>query len=402
LATAVAVQVAAAVVAAGIASPATYYVSPTGNDANPGTEAQPWATFNRAWGTIARGDTLILLDGVYYQTLSPQLPQPDGRYVTIRAKNDGQAIIDGQGVRTPVEFADYKESSYVILDGIVARNGDLAVYYIRNHHVILRRCSGQNASLDENSAVFLVWATDVLIEDCVSSGTGRKQFLLFQSDRVTVRRSFAMPLRWDGRRFCAVWWPYTSSFEFYQTSNSIFENNIGYARADAYHFYVKTDGPLVENNRFLGNMALLAAKEPDGTLHPHPGPRPSGGDNCTWVQDWDAQRDVRTGFSIYPGGPLNNHVFQDNLAYGNATLALAFAGCCSTFTNGTLRRMTAMGNGADNPPSAGGASIRADILQEDLNRFSVVSDNKIDRVYDFNRVTSLTGGGARLRHRYVS
>ena len=45
---------------------ATYYLSPTGNNANAGTSAaSPWRTFAKAFGAMAPGDTLILLDGTY-------------------------------------------------------------------------------------------------------------------------------------------------------------------------------------------------------------------------------------------------------------------------------------------------------------------------------------------------
>ncbi len=44
---------------------ATYYVSPTGNDASPGTREQPWATPGVASRRLAPGDTLVLLGGRY-------------------------------------------------------------------------------------------------------------------------------------------------------------------------------------------------------------------------------------------------------------------------------------------------------------------------------------------------
>jgi hypothetical protein len=390
--------------AAGVAHAATYYISPTGNDSSAGTEAQPWATFNRAWNTVARGDTLVLLDGVYYQTLTPRLPAPDGRYITVRAKNEGLAVLDGQGVRSPVDIVDYLESSYLILEGLVARNGTDTVYSIRQDHIILRRCSGHDANLDGNSTVFLVWATDVVIEDCIGGGTGRKMFMAFVSQRVTFRRNLAMPTRWDGRRWCGMWWPYTAGFEFYQTSDSVMENNVGYARADAFHFYLASQADPVTNDRFVGNMAIYASRDPNGTLHqkPQQGTRPTGGDNCTWVMDWDDQPSVRAGYHIYPGGTLDNHLFQDNLAYGGGSIALGFSCAgCHPFTNSTLRRMTAFGNGLNGSTKVGGPSAHADMDRLDLDMFAVVQDNKIERVYNNGNMSAQTGTGARLRYRYV-
>jgi parallel beta-helix repeat protein len=44
---------------------ATYYVSANGNDSNPGTSAQPWATLQKATDTVRAGDTVWVTDGNY-------------------------------------------------------------------------------------------------------------------------------------------------------------------------------------------------------------------------------------------------------------------------------------------------------------------------------------------------
>ena len=41
------------------------YVSPTGSDSNPGTEAKPWQTMKKAFRSIEAGDTLYMRGGVY-------------------------------------------------------------------------------------------------------------------------------------------------------------------------------------------------------------------------------------------------------------------------------------------------------------------------------------------------
>ncbi len=44
---------------------ATYYVAPQGNDANPGTEGQPWRTIQKAANTVVAGDTVLVQPGYY-------------------------------------------------------------------------------------------------------------------------------------------------------------------------------------------------------------------------------------------------------------------------------------------------------------------------------------------------
>jgi hypothetical protein len=42
-----------------------YYVATNGNDANPGTQSQPWKTIKKATNTIIAGDTALVLSGSY-------------------------------------------------------------------------------------------------------------------------------------------------------------------------------------------------------------------------------------------------------------------------------------------------------------------------------------------------
>ena len=50
------------------ASATTYYVSPTGNDLNPGTINQPWTTPTKAAAAAQAGDTVNFRKGTYYGT----------------------------------------------------------------------------------------------------------------------------------------------------------------------------------------------------------------------------------------------------------------------------------------------------------------------------------------------
>ena len=55
-----------------IASAATYYVAPTGNDTYPGSITQPWLTWQKAFSTAQAGDTVYFRGGVY------NIPRTDG------------------------------------------------------------------------------------------------------------------------------------------------------------------------------------------------------------------------------------------------------------------------------------------------------------------------------------
>ena len=65
---------------------ASYYVSPTGDDSNPGTINKPWATWQKGFNSISPGNILYIRGGTYKPTAITQL---NGRYcgVAISGKN---------------------------------------------------------------------------------------------------------------------------------------------------------------------------------------------------------------------------------------------------------------------------------------------------------------------------
>ncbi len=76
---------------------ATYYVAPQGNDANPGTEGQPWRTLQHAANRITAGDEVIIMPGAYDERVV--LPRgksgsPEG-WIVFRSHLPGQAFIKG-------------------------------------------------------------------------------------------------------------------------------------------------------------------------------------------------------------------------------------------------------------------------------------------------------------------
>ena len=58
----------------------TYYISPTGNDGVSGTtEKQAWKNFSKTYSVLDAGDTLVLLDGTYFQSFKPEFGQLKGK-----------------------------------------------------------------------------------------------------------------------------------------------------------------------------------------------------------------------------------------------------------------------------------------------------------------------------------
>lgn len=76
---------------------ATYYVSPSGSDANPGSAAAPWRTVDRVnRASLAPGDTVLFQGGATFgdATLVPPSSGTSGSPVTFGSYGSGQATIN--------------------------------------------------------------------------------------------------------------------------------------------------------------------------------------------------------------------------------------------------------------------------------------------------------------------
>ena len=83
------------VLLAPIATGAEYHVAPHGSDANRGTEAQPFATLQRAVEQLKAGDTLLIHGGVYRETVRIPRSGHPGAPITLRPYRGQTVIISG-------------------------------------------------------------------------------------------------------------------------------------------------------------------------------------------------------------------------------------------------------------------------------------------------------------------
>jgi hypothetical protein len=177
----------------------THYASPNGGG-NGLSDSSPFRIVN-FWPIAGPGKTLCLRDGVYQGDASMIRPPKglngqNGNPITIRAYNDGGALIDGQFQRDPVVFWG---NSWFVLEGFNARSGNSGTLYTSNSgNNVFRRMVVWDANIAGNTAVWQIFASTgpTLIEDVGIFGTGRKTFTNAQGgDDVTLRRAW---VRFDG------------------------------------------------------------------------------------------------------------------------------------------------------------------------------------------------------------
>ena len=78
-----------------------YYVSPNGNDVNPGSKSQPWRTLAKAAEMAIAGKTIYVRGGTYDERLIPQNSGDKDNYIIFMAYPGETVFIDGKGVAIP-------------------------------------------------------------------------------------------------------------------------------------------------------------------------------------------------------------------------------------------------------------------------------------------------------------
>ncbi len=388
----------------------TYYVAPVGSDGSAGTSLQPWATFERAWQTIQPGDTLVLKDGTYYQSLEPPLGGTSAAPITIRAEHEGMAVIDGQHQRTPILLRNYRGADYFVVEGLVARNGSIpplpqCVICIETDHNVFRRVSAYNAATDYNTTVISLGssADHNLVEDCVAAGSGRKMINIYKGHDNTIRRCLAYWTGWNGGESCQDW-PNGGNIHIYNASDNIIENCIAIGPVGKWSVLVQAnaDQAVAVGNRVLGTIAIDAGVDPDGSVivWPRTRPQPTMCDPAK-VIDFENWPEHRVGFRLHGQGlaEVRNNTFQDVFAWRNGSHGFSVQ-VSSNFSNNRLVRATLVSNGLGLSTKGGGTGT--DVLSEDLANVSV-TDCWIGTIRNGNGVDEppRRGSGAKLTHRYV-
>jgi parallel beta-helix repeat protein len=113
----------------------TYYVSPTGNDANAGTLASPFKTIQKGISVIGLGGTLYVRSGTY-PSFSVTKSGTANNYITISAYNNEKPVISGGS--TGIRLSGV---SYIAIKGfeVIQSTGTQSAIFLAlnsNHNVI--------------------------------------------------------------------------------------------------------------------------------------------------------------------------------------------------------------------------------------------------------------------------
>jgi hypothetical protein len=265
----------AAFALAAIGGPAvaeTFYLSPKGDDGGNGSLSQPWKSWARVQKkeVLAPGNTVVLMDGAYPTATAGSLAIHCGgnaqngsaaQPVTIRAENERQAFVAGDGSARPIEI---RNCSYYKLIGLHVESSDNRAFDTssgnidvdRSDHVTLQRnIVARNNRYGNTHLIQIANSTNVLIEENELYYFHRHAVLLYHLRSNTVRRNYANSRGYHdipgGRKSGGPGGD--ESFSCYPCSDSVFENDISEGSLDGYT--VNASGESV-NDKYFGDISL--------------------------------------------------------------------------------------------------------------------------------------------------
>lgn len=165
----------------------TIYVSPSGLDSQPGTQAQPLRQIRKALAKAQPGDRILVADGQYLGFNVDTLVGRSTAPILIQAQGTNAVVLpttDRSDNRDTIYILD---CSYVIIDGLRSSHANRAALRIQGgDHITVRNCVfGNNATW----GILTGHSPDLLIEHnvCYGSLTQHGIYVANSADRPVVR-----------------------------------------------------------------------------------------------------------------------------------------------------------------------------------------------------------------------
>ena len=130
------------------AESSTFYVSPTGNDANAGDLANPLATIQEGLDRAAAGDSVLIQDGIYNESLVTDAHGTAADRITVRAVNSQAVTVSAPfGARALDVRHAYTTFEGLIFDGNFTNN-DLIRVRVEADYLHFRNNLARNGARD--------------------------------------------------------------------------------------------------------------------------------------------------------------------------------------------------------------------------------------------------------------
>ena len=173
---------------------ATYYVSPLGLDANPGTQAAPWLTLQKAGDVAGAGDTVSVLPGLY-QGFRPRQSGTAGAPLRFLAQ-PGVVITAPGPANSNSDNIWVRNVDYVVIDGFESTNAPRAGIAVQGEPdanaigIVVRNCRCHH---NTRWGIFTGFARELVLENNETSHSAIEHgiYVSNSGDRPTVRGNHA-------------------------------------------------------------------------------------------------------------------------------------------------------------------------------------------------------------------
>lgn len=127
----------------------TYYVSTKGSNQNPGTEAEPLRTVQKAASLARAGDTILVRGGVYSEHVVLRFSGQQGKAIVLKNYPGERPVLQpgelgeqppGHGLLLQAQQGYQKPIGWITIEGLEIRYGHDGVKFYNAHDIIIRRC----------------------------------------------------------------------------------------------------------------------------------------------------------------------------------------------------------------------------------------------------------------------
>lgn len=200
------IGLAAIFVCAGLARATTYHVASTGSDSNPGSQASPWRTLQKAANTVRAGDVVMVANGTYagFQVTA------DGTAaarIVFRA-GGSNVVINSRNSSTP-DNVNLEGANYVTVEGFTVNDAErVGIRAVTATGIVIRGNRIQRSGLD---GILTGYTPQIQILDNIVSGSEQEHGIYVSnsnvaSDNPVVRGNECFDNNQNGMQFNGDCW----------------------------------------------------------------------------------------------------------------------------------------------------------------------------------------------------
>jgi parallel beta-helix repeat protein len=172
-----------------------YYVSTTGNDSNPGTQALPFLTIQKGVNSLIAGDQLMVRGGIYHEKINFPISGTANNYITLTNFPGEQVIIEGTGITLPTNdnngLVTIQGKKYIKVSNITIQNSmwhgiGVSKYYVPDvisENIIL---SGITVINSGDTAIKVTGGNYITVENCTTRESNSSGIGIWSSNHILV------------------------------------------------------------------------------------------------------------------------------------------------------------------------------------------------------------------------